>query len=151
MKIMLLASAVAVSLLAGCASVPLESPEKDAVAKQFNAPSAGKSGVYIYRKGGPGSALKKDIWIDDKCVGESASSVYFYEEVSAGSHKVSTESEFSPNDLMIDTAAGQNYFVNQYMKMGLFVGGANLELEDEEKAKKAISKLSLAKGGNCSK
>jgi len=44
MKKVLFATAVAASLLAGCASVPMESPEKDAEAKKFNPPSEGNSG-----------------------------------------------------------------------------------------------------------
>jgi len=36
------------------------------------------------------------------------------------------------------------------MKMGVFVGGAGLELVSEEEGKKEISKLELAKTGSCS-
>ena len=152
MKNKLLAIVISSSFLAGCASVPMESPENDSLAKQFNSPSEGNSGLYIYRAGGAGAALKKDILVNDKCLGESAQKVFFYEQVAGDKqHKISTESEFSPNALLVDTKAGQNYFIKQYIKMGVFVGGANLKLVDEEKGKKAISKLKMAKSGNCSK
>jgi len=151
MNRLLIASAVAITFLSGCASVPTESPEKENIAKEFNPPAEGNSGIYIYRAGGPGGALKKDIWIDDKCIGETAPHVFFYEEVSGDQeHKISTESEFSPNDLLVKTESGKNYFVNQYIKMGAFVGGANLEVVDEEKGKKAVSKSKMAIKGNCS-
>lgn len=150
MKRMLLASTVSVSLLAGCASVPMDSPENDELVKEFNPPSEGNSGLYIYRASGPGTALKKSIWVNDNCVGESAQNVFFYEEVVGGKqHKISTESEFSPNDLLVKTEPNQNYFINQYIKMGVFTGGANLKLVDAEKAKEKISKLKLAVKGNC--
>lgn len=78
--------------------------------------------------------------------------MFFYQLVKGGEeHKISTESEFSPNDLLVKTESGQNYFVRQYIKMGVLVGGAGLELVSEDKGKKVISKLELAKTGNCSK
>lgn len=62
-----------------------------------------------------------------------------------------TESEFSPNDLKLVTRSGNNYFVRQYIKVGVFVGGANLKVVDEEQGRKAVAKLSLARAGTCSK
>jgi len=127
----------------GCAvKVPMEPKEISAKAKLFDAPSAGNSGLYVYRLSGVGGRLKKDIFIDSKCLGESAPKVFFYETVKGNQeHTVSTESEFSANNLKIKTESGKNYFVRQYIKMGVFVGGANLKLVDEEEGKKAISKL----------
>lgn len=145
-------TAFASSLLVGCASVPMADKQASIQAKSFAAPGAGNAGLYIYRAGGIGGALKKDIWINDKCVGESAPNVFFYEQVQGGiEHKVSTESEFSPNILLVKTEPGKNYYVRQYIKMGAFVGGANLELVDEQKAKASISSLELAKHGTCSR
>lgn len=152
MKKVLLATAVAVSLLSGCASVPMENKEKAEMAMKFNPPSNGHSGLYIYRSGSFGGALKKDVWVDGKCIGETAPNIFFYEEVPGNQeHKVSTESEFSPNDLTVKTESGKNYFVKQYIKMGAFVGGAGLELVDEKEGQQAIKKLKMAKKGMCSK
>ncbi len=138
--------------LVGCSSVPMQSEEATAKAKLVSPPSEGTAGVYIYRSGSFGGALKKDIWLDAKCVGESAPNVFFYEEVEGNKeHKISTESEFSPNDLIVYMEAGKNYFIQQFMKMGLLVGGAGLEQVGEEKGKVEIQELSLAVKGNCSK
>ncbi len=151
MKHILVASIIALSLLSGCASVPMESASKTEEARKFNPPKDGYSGLYIYRTGGPGTALKKDIWVDGKCIGESAPNTFFYEEVTGGEkHKISTESEFSPNDLIVDTEAGGLYFIKQYIKMGVFVGRANVKVVDEEEGKQAISKLEMAVKGSCS-
>jgi hypothetical protein len=129
----------------------MESKEKSEAAKKFNQPTAGTAGVYLFRSGSFGAALKKDLWIDGKCVGESAPNVFFYEEVTGGAdHTLSTQSEFSPNDLILKTVAGMNYFVRQYIKIGVFVGGANLEVVSEEEGKKEVSKLELATKGKCS-
>lgn len=136
----------------GCASVPMESDAIAAKAKSFASPSEGNSGLYIYRSSGLGTALKKDIWVDNKCIGETAPNVFFYEEVTGNAeHKVSTESEFSPNELLINTESGKNYFIKQYLKPGVFVGGANLELVNETEGKEDISDLGMAKKGVCSK
>ncbi len=138
--------------LGGCASVPMESIKASNQAKQFDPPSNDNSGLYIYRDSFVGKALKKDIWIDGKCIGESAPDTFFYEEVAGGiEHKISTESEFSPNDLVINTDVGKNYFIRQYIKFGVFVGGAGLELKDSDEGMSAVSKLDMAKKGTCSK
>lgn len=121
-------------------------------AKSFPAPEEGKSGLYIYRDSFVGKALKKDVYIDGKCIGETADRVFFYTQVSGNeSHKVSTESEFSPNDLLLNTDAGKNYYVRQYIKMGVFVGGAGLESVSEEEGQRVISKseVNLAAEGAC--
>lgn len=139
------------ALFSGCASVPLESKERSETALKFNQPPPSKAGLYIYRSGSFGGALKKDIWVDGKCIGESAPNVFFYEEIQGDlEHKISTESEFSPNDLIVKTDSGANYFIRQYIKLGLFVGGAGLEVVDEEKGKGEVTKLKLAKSGTCS-
>lgn len=139
-------------LFAGCASIPMESAEKSDRAKTFASPANGNAALYIYRSGGPGGALKKDVLVDGKCIGETAPNIFFYEEVKGGmEHKVSTESEFSPNDLLVNTESGKNYFVQQFIKFGVFVGGAGLELIDEEEGKKEVAKLQMAAKGNCSK
>ena len=140
-------------LFAGCASVPTEQAEVSNVLKQVKAPSANNAGLYIYRSNSVvGGALKKDVWVDDECIGETARGTFFYHEVLGDiQHKVSTESEFSPNDLMIDTKAGNNYFVKQYIKPGLIVGGAGLKLVTEAEGKQAISDLDLGIKGKCSK
>ncbi|MFQ3219783.1 MAG: hypothetical protein ACI8R9_001623 [Paraglaciecola sp.] len=138
-------------VLGGCASVPMESIEESNKAKQFNPPSNGNSGLYIYRDSFVGQALKKDIWVDEKCIGETSPDMFFYEEVTGDKeHKISTESEFSPNDLIIKAETGKNYFIEQYIKLGVFVGGAGVELVSDEEGKKAVSKLGLAKKGTCS-
>ena len=151
-KITLLLTVVSILLFSGCSSVPLEPKNIAEKAKAFNPPPKGDAGIYVYRDSIFGTALKKDIWIDNKCLGESAIKVFFYQPVKGNQeHVIATESEFSPNKLTLKTKSGKNYFVRQYIKMGVFVGGANLEVVDAETAKKAISELGMAKNGTCSK
>ncbi|OOF70744.1 DUF2846 domain-containing protein [Rodentibacter caecimuris] len=133
-----------VLFLTACAKTEMTSSQQDAQAKEFNIPKKGLSGLYIYRDSIFGSALKKNLYIDDQFIGESAPKVFFYKQVKAGNHKISTESEFSNNDLNIKTDSGKNYFIRQYIKLGVFVGGANLEHVSEEKGKAAVKELKMA-------
>ncbi len=144
---------LALLFLSGCASVPTANQNETEKTKQFGAPSDGHAGIYIYRKNSAfGGALKKDVWIDGRCIGETAPGIFFYEEVTGSEdHKISTESEFSPNDLVLTTQTGKNYFVEQYIKMGAFVGGANVQAVDEVEGKTEVAKLEMAAKGNCSK
>jgi hypothetical protein len=138
-------------LISGCASVDMASKSESAKAKEFKSPSQGNAGVYVYRNSFVGKALKKDIWIDGKCIGESAPDVFFYAEVEGGKqHKIDTESEFSPNTINVMLEAGKNYFIRQFIKMGVFVGGAGVEQIPEEQGKLDVAKLELAKPGKCS-
>lgn len=153
MKNLSLASAaIAASLLfSGCASVNMAPKEESARAKEFRQPAAGNAGVYIYRDSFVGQALKKDIWVDGKCIGESANKVFFYTQVPGDkTYKIDTESEFSPNTLEAMLAAGKNYFFRQFIKMGVFVGGAGVEEVPEEQGKKEVAQLEMAKLGSCS-
>jgi hypothetical protein len=154
MKNSILSLALASLIISGCASVPMAGEDESDKAKQFTSPSEDQAGIYLYRKiaGGFGAALKKDIWIDGKCIGETASGVFFYEEVAGNEdHTIATESEFSPNELVINTKSGNNYFVEQFLKMGAFVGGAGVKSAPADEGKMEVAKLEMATKGKCSK
>jgi len=151
-KLVLLVLGLSVMFFGGCSTVPLEPKEMSESAKSFNTPPEGKAGLYVYRDSFVGQALKKDIWINKKCLGETANGIFFYKNVEGNKkHILSTESEFSANNLSIEARSGKNYYVRQYIKMGVFVGGAGLKMIEEKEAQKNISKLDLAKKGICSK
>lgn len=150
MKKSLLLVGLLLSGLSGCASVSMEESVRSDLTKSFAVPAEDKAGLYIYRAGGPGGALKKDIWVDGSCVGRSAPKVFFYKEVDGNrEHTLSTESEFSPNHLTLYTEGGKNYFVQQSIKMGVFIGGARLRVVDEAAGRKAVEKLGLATPYGC--
>jgi len=112
-KTLTLVILVAATYLNGGASVPMASIDNDTARKSFPSPSPGAAGLYIYRNTTLGGVLKKDIFIDGERVAETASMTYFYFEVQGGTRKLSTESEFSPNDLILDVEKVDNYFVRQ--------------------------------------
>lgn len=131
--------------MTGCASVPTATKEEDTAKKTFTTPASDKAGLYIYRNSFVGQALKKSVYIDGALIGESSNKVFFFKEIAPGEHKVSTESEFGENDLKINVEGGKNYFVEQYIKMGAFVGGAGLKQVDEKQGKENVLKCKLAK------
>ncbi len=142
---------LAVALASGCAGIAKESRARTEALKAFPPPSRGMSGLYIYRDSRVGSLLKKDVWVDGRCVGETVPKVFFYREVAGGrEHTIATESQISTNTLVLRTEPGKHYFIRQFIKRGLGFGGAGVELVDEEKGKEAVRELDLLVGGRCS-
>ncbi|MCG7374171.1 MULTISPECIES: DUF2846 domain-containing protein [Pseudomonas] len=144
-KTMLCSAALAVALLSGCASVPMESADKDQALKTFPTPPADQAGLYIFRDSSMGPALKKTVKIDNQVVGETATKTYFYRLMNPGSHVLATESEFGDNTLTINALAGKNYYVRQSIKMGVFVGGAKLEQVSETEGQQGVQASKLAR------
>ena len=144
--------ALASTLAAGCASVPMESLERTTTAQQFNPPSDGMAGLYIYRNTFYGGAAYTDVMVDGYCIGSSAPYVFFYEEVEGDkSYKVSTkfsweESPDPDNDLLIKVKSGIHYFFQQYLHM---IGGTGVDLVDEEQGKEEVRKLDMAAKVGC--
>lgn len=137
-------------IFSSCASIPMESREKSDKTKTFQTPSKGKSGLYIFRSGKQASEVKKFIWVDGKCLGESTADIFFYKEVEGGKeHTIATESELSPNSLVLKTKVGRLYFIQQHMKHASDGWVAGLDLVQEELAKKKILDLDMAKNSVC--
>ncbi|WP_297576237.1 DUF2846 domain-containing protein [uncultured Campylobacter sp.] len=130
-------------LLTGCSTGMVKaSPERSALVKEFNNPPEGKAGLYLYKHTAgsfrsPGEALRT-AYLDDQAIAKLKQYYFIYMDVEPGEHTISVESEFSPNKLKILFEKGKNYFVRQYLKIGIFVNGSNVVLMDEEKAKKAL-------------
>lgn len=143
-KVLMLLMLVVATCLSGCATIPMATEEQDLARKEFSQPAQDSAGLYVYRNTRLGGALKKNIYLDGEFIGETAPMTYYYLDINPGAHVLSTESEFSDNSLEIDAKGGQNYFVQQYMKLGVFVGGANLELVPEEKGKEGVLECKLA-------
>lgn len=144
-KGLLLAGVLASSMMfAGCASVPMAAKEQDAAAKTFAAPASDKAGIYIFRDSQFGAALKKLVSLDGNPLFQSASKTYFYKEIAPGKHTVTTESEFGDNSVEFVAEGGKLHYFRNYIKMGLLVGGANLEAVAEEEGRNGVNECSLA-------
>jgi hypothetical protein len=129
----------------------LETPELTDNIKQFVLPASDKTGIYIYRNTAFfGAGIKRDVWLNNQCVGETKAHIFYYREIPEGQEIIiTTESEFSPNELKLVFQGGQHYFIEQYVKPGVFRGGTNLKVVDPEEAKKIIVDLPLGVGNDC--
>jgi hypothetical protein len=138
----ILFAAVIVSSLAGCASVPLGDSKQDAALKSFSAP-AGKAGIYIYRNESMGGAVKMDVDLDGKTIGQTAAYTYLYKEVAPGKHTISSKAE-NTDSVEIDAKAGTLIYLWQEVKMGVLFAGTKLHLVDEAEGKKGVLETKLA-------
>jgi hypothetical protein len=144
-KLFITSAVISFSVLSGCASVPMASKEQDAALKTFSQPAADKAGLYVFRNTFVGQALKKTVSLDGVILGETANKTYFYREILPGTHTLSTESEFSDNSISFQAEGAKNYFAEQYIKMGVFVGGANVKMVTDEEGKQGVRDSQLAK------
>lgn len=140
-KIVIIATLGYVALLSGCASVPMASVEEDAKAKTF-AVAPGKANIYVYRNENFGAAVKLNVEMDGKVVGQTAAKTYFALEVEPGTHTLTTRSEnVSTVDLVAEV--GKNYFVWQEVKMGMLSPRSKMQIVEEEKGKAAVNECKL--------
>ena len=130
--------------LVGCASVPMGDAKKDAELKSFST-KPDVAGLYIYRNESFGAAIKMDVEVDGKPIGQTAAKTYFYKEVSPGKHTVTSKSE-NTDSIDVDTVAGKLYYIWQEVKMGLLYARTKLTLVSEEEGKKGVQESQLAVG-----
>lgn len=140
-KLVVLVLVVAASLLTGCASVPMASPERDAQAKSF-AVQPDKSNIYLYRNESMGAAVKMDVVLDNNPVGKTVAKSYMKLEVAPGQHTIVSKAE-NDDVLNINTEAGKNYFVWQEVKMGILYARNLMHLTDEQTGKAGVLECKL--------
>ena len=141
MKRMFIAAVLASSLV-GCASVPMGDAKQDAALKTFSVP-ADKAGVYIYRNESMGAAVKMDVEVDGKVIGQTAANTYLYKEVAPGKHTVSSKAE-NTDTIEIDAKPGTLTYIWQEVKMGLMYARTKLNLVGEAEGKKGVLETKLA-------
>ena len=139
-KIILLS--VILSSLVGCASVPMGDAKQDAALKTFKAP-ADKAGVYIYRNESMGGAVKMDVAVDGKPIGQTAAKTYLYKELTPGKHTVTSSAE-NTDSVDIDAKPGTLSYIWQEVKMGVLYARTQLHLVSEAEGKKGVLESSLA-------
>lgn len=138
------AVALMMLLLGGCASVQMASEAEDAAAKKFTA-KPGMSRIYVYRNETMGAAIKMPVSIDGQIIGETASKTYLMKDVTPGAHVVRSHTESTP-ELSVKTDANKVYFVWQEVKMGMWQAGSALQLMDQLRGRDEIMECKLAAG-----
>lgn len=127
--------------LTGCASVPKGDAAQDAALKTFAA-KPDLAGIYVYRNENFGAAVKMDVDVDGKPLGQTAAKTYLYKEVPAGKHRITSKSE-NDDSIEVDTVAGKLYYVWQEVKMGLLYARTKLHLVDEATGQAGVKESEL--------
>ena len=130
------------SSLVGCASVNMGDAKQDAAAKTFTAPKDA-AGIYVYRNESMGGAVKMDVQIDGKAVGQTAANTFLYKEVAPGKHTVVSQAE-NTDSIEVDVKPGMLYYIWQEVKMGVLYARTKLHLVDESKGKQGVMETKLA-------
>lgn len=130
--------------LVACASVPMESPEKDAAAKNFKA-QPGKARIYVYRNEFFGAAVRLKVKLDGKEAGMTASETFMLFDVPPGKHTVASETESGWDELALNCQSGKVYYVWQEVKMGMFHPNSKLHLKDAAEGRKGVQECKLVK------
>lgn len=141
MRKLFVVAAVAVNLI-GCASVNMGNPQQDAAAKTFTAP-AGKAAIYVYRNESMGAAVKMDVEVDGKPIGQTAANTFLRKEVEPGKHTVTSKAE-NDDTVEIDAKPGALYYIWQEVKMGMLYARTKLHLVSEADGKKGVNETKLA-------
>ncbi|HEX8978567.1 MAG TPA: DUF2846 domain-containing protein [Parasulfuritortus sp.] len=141
MKKLLFAVLVA-SALSGCASVPMGDAKQDAALKTFTVP-ADKGGIYVYRNESFGAAVKMDVALDGKPLGQTAAKTFLYTEVAPGKHTITSEAE-NTDTLDVDVKPGTLTYVWQEVKMGILYARTKLHLMNDADGKAGVLETHLA-------
>jgi len=141
MKKFIALAVVALSLV-GCASVNMGDAQKDASTKKFTAPKD-NAAVYIYRNESMGGAVKMDVKLDGKPIGQTAAKTFLYKEVAPGKHTISSKAE-NTDTVEIDAKPGTLFYVWQEVKMGVLYARTKLHLVGEVEGKKGVLETKLA-------
>ncbi|HEY5719975.1 MAG TPA: DUF2846 domain-containing protein, partial [Gammaproteobacteria bacterium] len=117
-RLALLVSLLLLFGLAGCASVPMSSLERDREAKAFVVPE-GKASIYLYRNESFGGAIAMTVSLDGRVAGRTGPNTYMLWQVDPGRHEIVSITE-NESKLVLETRAGETYFVWQEVKMGMW-------------------------------
>ncbi len=129
------------SLLAGCASVPTASLEADKNAKQFVADPS-KANIYLYRNESFGGAIAMPVSLDGKIAGKTGPATYFFWTVEPGVHEITSLTENTAR-IQVNTRAGNNHYIWQEVKMGMWTARSQLHEVSEGEGRKAVNECKL--------
>jgi hypothetical protein len=121
--------------------VPLASPEHDVQAKSFDV-EPNKSNIYVYRNEVIGHAETMSIALDGRLSGKSASKTYFMWVVEPGEHEVTSLTE-NTYKISVNAKAGENHFIWQEVKFGIWEQRSKLHEVAEDVGRKGVLECKL--------
>ena len=103
--------------LAGCASTPQATPERDAEAKRFM-PVAGEATIYLYRPDFPAFDQNNPaIYVDDRLIGALLPGTFFRFTAGPGTRVIRSHGQ-DAGDLKIEARSGELHFVSLTVMSG---------------------------------
>lgn len=123
-----------VTLLAGCASTPQASPDRDSEAKQFSTHPA-SSTLYVYRPYFDSPDMDTVLWINGRLIGATLPGAYFRVNLDPGKHTLSGMG-YDNGTFTLETRPGELYFVS----LQVLGGHSRFQLTPPELGRKAIGR-----------
>jgi len=123
------------TVIIGCATT---GPTYSTTRNEFTALSKGQGRIIFYRPSAFfGFAMKSDILLDGRKVGESRNGMVFYVDVAPGKHQVQTSVIMYPGEQSGDIELHQNetIYVKTYIGSSAFAGRTNFEVVSSEQAR----------------
>jgi hypothetical protein len=132
---------LALACAAGCATVPLASPQEDLRVKAAM-PAPGTALVYLYRNESFGGAISMGVLMDNGYAGATGPHTYMVWQVAPGQHLLVSKAE---NDSMLPLVAepGRKYYVWQEVKMGVLSARSQLQLVPDVQGMSALNECKL--------
>ncbi len=127
----LLAVLALLAALAGCASTPQASAQRDADAKRFGSAPA-TAAVYVYRV----DNAREDsvLWIDGRLIGATLPRTYFRVHLEPGRHWL-TGYVADNGRMVLETRPGKAYFV----ELNVVTGQSHFRLVPDETGQKVVT------------
>jgi hypothetical protein len=112
---------LALLLLAGCASVPLDSAQEDARGKQFVPPPPDRGSLYVYRQGPMGAPVSLGVTLAGRGETRLAQDTFVWLEPAPGAIDVrcaGTDGDGGA-DTVVNVGPGETRFVEVAYRLGL--------------------------------
>lgn len=129
-------------MLGGCATVPMGESSKDAALKEFRPPQE-RAGIYIFRSEVFGAAIKLDVLLDGKEIGQTAARTFLYVDVAPGTHTITSKGE-NTDSVQVELVAGTLSYVWQEVKIGLLYARTKLHVVGDLEGKNGVMGTRLA-------
>ena len=142
------ATALALLIFTGCASLPSPDAMKAEVAtfQVPKLPDAGKAMVYVVRPSLAGGLVRFNVFLDDQEanseMGYTRAAQYIYFSVAPGDHKIYSKAE-NWDETLVSVKAGDVIFIQQELGIGIIMARNKLLRLEEIPGKYHVKKLAL--------
>jgi hypothetical protein len=106
-------------VLAGCASVPMETAQEDARGKQFTPPPSDKGSLYVYRRGFMGATVVIPVTIAGSLRTELAPDTWVWLQGAPASIDIKCTGTDGGADMAVNVGPGETRFVEVAFRPGL--------------------------------